>query len=76
MKPAMISRIIKQPRNKIYSTVERIKKSAIKIIEFRKTNKQRGSGFTDELKESIKEYCESKTNLRFTIDDVKSHVET
>ena len=76
MKPAMISRIIKQPRNKIYSTVERIKKSAIKIIEFRKTNKQRRSGFTDELKESIKEYCESKTNLRLTIDDVKSQVET
>ena len=76
MKPAMISRIIKQPRNKIYSTVERIKKSAIKIIDIRKTNQQSRLGFIDEIKESIEEYCKSKANLHFTIDDVKSHVET
>ena len=36
IKPAMISRIIKQSRNKIYSTVERVKKSAIKIIDIQK----------------------------------------
>ena len=71
----MISRVIKQPRNKIYSIVERIKKSSIRIIKLRRANNQNRSCFTDEVKEAIKEYCKSNASLRFTIDDVKSHLE-
>ena len=69
----MISKMTKQFR--IYS-IGNVKRSIIKAAESEDTNKSHKQGFMEEIKNTIKDYWDSQANHYFTINDIKTYIET
>ena len=74
-RPAIISKLTKQPKSKIYTVVESIKRMVMKSIkegEWRIFSKR---CLTGEVKEIIRSYWKQKENRYFTVDDVRRYVD-
>ena len=75
-KPSAISRIVRQPRSRIYTTVESIKRTLIKSMKERDSKVLHKQRLTEEVKDVIRSYCKQKESRYFTVEDVKQNVDT
>ena len=74
-RPAIISKLTKQPKSKIYTIVESIKRMVMKSLKERELRIFSKRCLTGEVKEVIRSYWKQKENRYFTVDDVRRYVD-
>ena len=75
MRPSTISKLTKQPKNRIYAKVESIKRTIMKFIKKRECGALNKWRFTEEVKEVIRNYWKQRENKYYTVDDVRRYVD-